>query len=300
LVKEKYMAEIKSKADLLAAGYKGYTGWGETEALADYRATGGAGKYDPGGGVSGVSGATTTAQDPIALAKSLYGLQQEFKQPAIQTLQAGQPAIGEIFGAQKAMVEAEKQPLEDRYQALLKDITGAEEKAASAEFSRRGIPLSSGIVEQTIAQRMAPQIERVGLEKETGLRGLEGLLTQLTTGEAQMGLDLNTAISAIQAATGTDAITAAIQLYQYQQEAKTAATKTALDKWIAEQGQAQWKEEWPTEKAYTEALTAKALKSGEGGPTPSPFPSFGGQQIGSSMGQAFQTNVALAKALGFI
>jgi len=39
--------EFSSLAALISAGYKGYTGWSETEALADYRDTGGTGKWDP-------------------------------------------------------------------------------------------------------------------------------------------------------------------------------------------------------------------------------------------------------------
>jgi len=232
--------------------------------------------YGGEGGGGGITGATT---DPIALAQQMYQLQQQFRQPAIQTLEAGRAQIPQIFAPQRAGIEAEKEPLELRYQNLLKDITGAEEKAASAEFSRRGIPLSSGIVEQTVAQRLAPQIERVGLEKETGLRGLEGLLTQLTTGEAQAGLGLNQAIAAIQAATGQDAVSAALSLYQYQQQAQQQSAQMALQKWITEQGQAWEKEKWPTEQSYTEALTTKALRAGAGAPEPTPFPTFGGQQI---------------------
>ncbi|KXB08712.1 hypothetical protein AKJ59_00590 [candidate division MSBL1 archaeon SCGC-AAA385M02] len=41
------MAEINSLKDLILAGWGGYEGWGETEALADFRATGGVGKKDP-------------------------------------------------------------------------------------------------------------------------------------------------------------------------------------------------------------------------------------------------------------
>lgn len=40
------MAQPTSIKDLILAGYGGYRGWGETEALADFRNTGGAGKED--------------------------------------------------------------------------------------------------------------------------------------------------------------------------------------------------------------------------------------------------------------
>jgi len=41
------MAEINNKEDLIKAGWGGYEGWGEAEALANYKATGGSGKWDP-------------------------------------------------------------------------------------------------------------------------------------------------------------------------------------------------------------------------------------------------------------
>ena len=44
-----YNPNLTSKADLLAAGYKGYTGWNdEASIMQDYKETGGSGKYDPG------------------------------------------------------------------------------------------------------------------------------------------------------------------------------------------------------------------------------------------------------------
>lgn len=269
--KGKYMAD----AGWIKANFPGYTGWNDPAAIeADFRATGGVGKEawrEPGATGAPSGGATT--QDPVALAQQMYQQLQQFKQPAIQTLQAGQPAIGQMFATQRATVEAEKDPLTLRYQNLLKDITQREEMTASEEFSRRGIPLSSGLVSQVLAKRLGPQIERVGLEKETGLRDLQKLLAGLTTGEAQMGLDLNSAIAAIQAATGTDAITAAMQLYQYQTQAKTEASKTALAQWIAQEQQkaGYWTGETPSEKALREAQTAALVGKGQTW-TPSSIP----------------------------
>lgn len=58
----------QSVADLIAKGFGGYAGWGETEAIADFYATGGQGKYTAGtstpsgtgttggGGATGISG----------------------------------------------------------------------------------------------------------------------------------------------------------------------------------------------------------------------------------------------------
>lgn len=44
---------MPNAAELVAMGYGGYAGWGDPEAGADFAATGGSGKWDPGGGGGG-------------------------------------------------------------------------------------------------------------------------------------------------------------------------------------------------------------------------------------------------------
>jgi hypothetical protein len=77
--------------DLIAKGYSGYAGWGETEALADYKATGGSGKYTggSGGGQSSPSG-VSNFNDYVTQAQNMY---KPAIEPAVQSLQASVPEI---------------------------------------------------------------------------------------------------------------------------------------------------------------------------------------------------------------
>jgi len=249
-----------------------YPGWGWTEAQADWAAGHGPKKLiEYQQKLSAPAPGATTTTSAVDLAKQMYEQLQQFKQPAIQTLEAGRGQIAPMFTEQRRAYEAEKEPLTSRYQNLLADITKTTREAAGTEFTRRGIPLSSGIVESTVGQRMAPQIERVGLERETGLRDLTNLIGGLTGQEAQMGLDLNSAIAAIQSATGTDAVTAAMKLFEAQQTSQQEASRLALDRWIAEQQQkaGYWEreDETPAQRALREAQTQyyRYQAGGEGG-----------------------------------
>jgi len=214
------MAEITSKADLIKAGYGGYIGWGETEALADYRATGGQGKYDPTTpGVAAAQGVSYTpavapTQSPIESAKQWYGLAQEFAQPAISRLEATKPA------------------LETRYQQLLSDITGYTTKATSAEFSRRGIPLSSGIYETALAEKIEPRVQAVGAMREESYA------------------DLERAIAAVESSYGPEAIQAAQSMYSTQEASRASAAQLALQ----QATQAFEREQYEWQKPYEERM----------------------------------------------
>ena len=226
------MAEIRSKADLLAQGYGGYTGWGEAEALANYRDTGGAGKYDPS-----VSGGATTgggATDYASIARQMLEQQQQANIPAVTSLQAQIPEIAGKYATQRTQLEAGKEPLKARYDQLLKDITSRTELAAGREFGRRGIPLSSGVYETALAERIAPETERIGLEKETGLRGLTDLIANLTGQETGEQRAVSNAIAQLQAGGASSAITNALQMYQMQQQEKSQTAQRTLQERISQ------------------------------------------------------------------
>lgn len=60
---------------LVAAGYGGYTGWGDAEARADFNATGGSGKFtfNTGGGGGGGGYTPISAPDLAKLREQVYG-----------------------------------------------------------------------------------------------------------------------------------------------------------------------------------------------------------------------------------
>ncbi len=140
-------------------------------------------------------------------------------------------------------LEAQKPLIEQRYQNLLGEVTGATRTAAANEFSRRGIPLSSGLVEQSVGKQLAPQIAQAGQIRETSLADLASIIAQLESGALGQGTDI------------------ASTLYGYQQQAQESAANRALQQLLQEQSlnaqqqqqaaqlaweqqQAQWEQPW--------------------------------------------------------
>lgn len=186
--------------------YEGYRGWNDPAAiLADFRATGGAGK---GGSSTQVSQspqspqavaptqAPITTQSTIDIARQMRQFNVESAQPAIQTLQAGQA------------------PLKQRYDELLKSIkargtqeVGQADIISARELGRRGIPTDSTFAGEFQQEKRLPvQTAFGGLEAETGLQGEQ----------AQQAIA--SAIAQLQAGGGQNAISQALQLYQQQQQ----------------------------------------------------------------------------------
>ena len=62
---------MASLNELISQGYGGYAGWGENEALADYKATGGSGKYT-GGSQSGGQSGVSSFNDYVTQAQNMY------------------------------------------------------------------------------------------------------------------------------------------------------------------------------------------------------------------------------------
>jgi hypothetical protein len=180
---------------------------------------------------SGVSSVTD-------LAKQMYELANQFRQPAINTLESSRAGIGTAYSGLTAAAQAQQPLVEQNYQNLLKDVTQTTRNAAANEFSQRGIPLSSGLVEQTVGTRLAPQIANVGQQRATSLQGIQDLIANLGMGQQSAYSNLDSAIAAIQAASAPEAISSAQNIYSQQQQAQQAAATLALQKLIAEQNAA--------------------------------------------------------------
>ena len=103
-----------------------------------------------------------TSTSPLDLAQQMYDMLEQYKAPAISTLEQSRSTIGDVFDPQRATIEAERSPLNERYDQLLKDITGYTTRATAQEFGKRGIPLSSSIYADALARKIEPQLERVG------------------------------------------------------------------------------------------------------------------------------------------
>lgn len=158
---------------------------------------------------SGASGATAGGtgglNDIISAAKELTKFQTEQNKPVIASL------------------EAQRDPIKQRYAALLDQIKGnqktaeqRESTAAAREFGRRGIPLSSGLYDETITERLNPITQQyTNLYAQTGAGQESDLLT------------LARQIAELQSGAPGQALSQAFQFGNYQQGAQQLASQIA-------------------------------------------------------------------------
>ena len=192
---------------LIDLGFEGYRGWGEVESEADFRATGGQGKETrPSSPSSGAPQSTVQPTfDVVDQARRISQFASEQNKPLVQSL------------------EAQRQPLIDRYSALLDEIKGGQKTAeqrqsttTSREFGRRGIPLSSGLFDQTLTDVLNPITRSyTNLYKETG------------AGREQDLLSLAREIANLQAGNPQQSVGQALQLGGYQKQAQSLAAQQA-------------------------------------------------------------------------
>ena len=248
--------------------------------LAQLRAAGSQG--NPAGiestGFLGGGGATSGAsQNPIDLAKQLFELGSQFRKPAIETLESGRAGIAPAFEGLRGAAEAQRPTIEQRYKDTLEEITKTTRGAAAQEFTRRGIPLSSGLVEQTVGSRLGPQISQAATQRDVNQLGITQLLANIGVGEFEAGTDLDRAIATIQASGSPEAITAAQNIFGQQQQSRSAdlsrqlqQQQIDLSRQTASQTEARAVSRDPFEIALLEAqaVNQRRLASGAGDDTP--------------------------------
>ena len=201
-----------------------------------------------GGGRSGFqsSGATTGAStapqtDFTGIARQMLQLQQEANRPAVSSLQSQVPEIQAGFTQQKTQLEAKKEPLKARYDAILNQLKGKEQQevtqtqtALGREYGRRGIPVSSGMFEQNLLEKTQPISQQyagltteAGLGREEALQGIEGQISNLPFQEQEQVRAVMNAISQLQSGGNAQAIQNALSQFQFGQTQKTAQESAA-------------------------------------------------------------------------
>lgn len=186
--------------------------------------------------------ATASTTDVVSMAQQLAAQLNQLRQPAIATLESTRPLIEEGFTAQQQSIEAGREPLKQRYQNLLAELTRRETqetetagRIASRELGRRGIPLSSTSAQEFIGERVQPisqfftgQRSEAETARTEGEQGINELLARLTAGRAGQQASLAQAIASIQGATAPEAISTALSLYQTQRQQEEAALNRAI------------------------------------------------------------------------
>src|SRR3990167_4346735 len=169
--------------------------------------------------------------------------------PALESYRASKPEVGQAFDIRTGQLEAEKDPLKERYANLLAQLTGRETKETGAqakylsqEYGKRGIPLSSGAYQQDltgklgdISQFYATQGKDVGLAQEADLRDLSNQISNLTTQRVAAMRDIDNKIAELQAGAGNQAVTDALQSYREDLNRKFESRFDDLNRQIEQQ-----------------------------------------------------------------
>lgn len=201
------------------AGLPYYKGGNETNTTQFNAFAGGAG-----------SGA---ASDPLETARKLRQFTIDSNQPAIASLQSSIPETSARFETERTRLSGEKEPLKQRYQNLLSEVTrresadiGAVQRRTGQEFGYRGIPASSTLyqdelirAESPIRQAYAGQAKDVGLEQENSLRGIDNLIANMAGQETEAKRSIQNAIAQLQSGEPASAIQGALSLIGLQQQA---------------------------------------------------------------------------------
>lgn len=165
-----------SVQDLIAMGYGGYAGWGNTEALADFKATGGQGKLTSGGSSGGTYKAPSAA---------------DIKAAVTPTTPAPAP-ISRVEEYEKLRTQYNVAELED----YVNSLTGYEQELYDEMLSRtrneRGKPVPLGVIAGRISKVEEQQYERINEVtrlKNTAINELKTKYAVIETYVNLLGLD---------------------------------------------------------------------------------------------------------------
>jgi hypothetical protein len=157
--------------------------------------------------------------------------EQAAVQPAIKSLQESAPEISQKFATEKQRLEGEKDPLKNRYDALIGELKGKQTatensavKRTAGEFGKRGIPLTSSLYGNEEAAVLDPiRSQYGGLQKdaylgmEDSMRNITNLISGLVPQEVEAQRGITNAIAQLQSGAGKDAIANAFQQLQFQE-----------------------------------------------------------------------------------
>lgn len=79
-------------------------------------------------------------------------------------------------------LQKSKSSVTDRYNAIKDELVGGSNKELSREFGRRGIPLSSGLFDQTLNERTQAIVRSNSANQEAALSGIDAQIANLGAG----------------------------------------------------------------------------------------------------------------------
>src|SRR3990167_9127175 len=111
--------------------------------------------------------------DPASILQAQNEARMKAIQPALESLRASKPETQQAFDIRTGQLAAEKDPLIARYQNLVADLTGREQKALGAQgkalsqlYGQRGIELTSAAYQQDLASKQADISYGYGIQRK--------------------------------------------------------------------------------------------------------------------------------------
>lgn len=149
--------------------------------------------------------------------------------PAIESLEASKAEIGEKFDVLQGQLEADKDPLNARYDNLVEQLRGREAKdtkrtseRVSTEFGVRGVDPRSGVFQtkldtelSDISQFFAGAQKEVGFAREGDLKDIRDQIQTLGLEEIETFRDIDNEIARLKAAGAQLAQVRALELFKF-------------------------------------------------------------------------------------
>lgn len=165
-------------------------------------------------------------QDSI---KQAIEMNKQAIQPAVQSLEASIPETSASFQRQREQTQGEIEPLKQRYQNLLSEVTGkakaseeGQTRVTSGELAKRGIVGSSTLAQQEIQNAVEPirsqartAFTNIGLEQEQGIKQLMNTIANLTGQETEATRAVRNAIAQLQSGAGQAGVSQGISTSQF-------------------------------------------------------------------------------------
>lgn len=174
------------------------------------------------------SSSSSSSNNMQSTIENAIKMQQKAAQPAIDQLKSTIPSTQASFDTRASQLEAEKQPLQARYQSLIDSIKGNQVVAENRqtvtsrnELGKRGIPLTSGVAEQEVTNAVNPitseytgLIKDTGLAQEADLRTLANDITNLGLSKVDAVNAISNAIAQMQSGASSAGITTGLGIYE--------------------------------------------------------------------------------------
>lgn len=204
----------------------------------------------------GRPGSTISFEDTV---KRAIEMNKEANKPAVESLEASIPEQAKKFTNQRSQLEAEKQPLKERYDSLLSQIKGNQTTAENRqtvttnnELGKRGLLPASGLAQQEMTNALNPiTAQYTGLYKDTGLaqeadfRDIGNQITSSFDKETEANRSVRNAIAQLMSGAAGAGISQGMGQYQFEegqaqqrrladQQAASEAAQRAISNQIAQ------------------------------------------------------------------